>query len=254
MCAEFYPHATSFRWGGLAKAVRQASPRLGLKADVISGDGNLNDNRLETFNPLFPKLPYFNEANNIAPSNLLDLQPNVTLTFANNLTANVAWNPLWKQREADAFYAPPLTPVNGTSGSAGRFIGQQVSALLEWQATEHLSVAATYVHFTPGNALKQASRPRRRFRGSLGAIPLLNQVLEGRDRCACLDGFEHEWLTKQAVAGFAHEIRCGPEPAVICAECASRQFKRSHNAFVANGLPGRGEADDGADDDGADSF
>jgi hypothetical protein len=38
----------------------------------------------------------------------------------------------------------------------GRFIGQQVSALVEWQATEHLSVAATYVHFTPGNALKQA--------------------------------------------------------------------------------------------------
>ena len=30
-----------------------ASPRLGLKADVISGDGNLNDNRLETFNALF---------------------------------------------------------------------------------------------------------------------------------------------------------------------------------------------------------
>jgi hypothetical protein len=132
------------------------TPRLGLKADVISGDGNLNDNRLETFNPLFPKLPYFNEANNIAPSNLLDLQPNLTLSFAKNLTVNVAWNPLWKQQEADAFYAPLLTPVNGTAGSTGRFIGQQASAVLEWQASEHLSVAATYVHFTPGNALKQA--------------------------------------------------------------------------------------------------
>ena len=59
-------------------------------------------------------------------------------------------------KEADAFYAPPLTPVNGTAGSAGRFIGQQVSALVEWQATEHLTIAATYVHFMPGSALKQA--------------------------------------------------------------------------------------------------
>jgi hypothetical protein len=132
------------------------SPRLGLNADAISGDGNLRDGRLGTFNPLFPKLPYFSEANLVAPANLLDLQPNLTLSLAPKLTVTLGWNPLWKQDEADAFYAPPLSPVRDTAGGTGRFIGQQTSAAFEWSATEHLTIGGTYVHYTPGERLKQA--------------------------------------------------------------------------------------------------
>src|SRR6185369_10088237 len=55
-------------------------PRLGLKADAISGDGNMEDLRLKTFNPLYPKLPYFSEANLATPANLLDFQPNLRLS------------------------------------------------------------------------------------------------------------------------------------------------------------------------------
>ncbi|WP_181832587.1 alginate export family protein [Bosea caraganae] len=132
------------------------SPRLGLNADAISGDRNLRDNRLGTFNPLFPKLPYFSEANLAAPANLLDLQPNLTLALTPKLNVTLGWNPLWKQAEADAFYAPPLTPVRGSPGGSGRFIGQQTSASFEWSATEHLTIGGTYVHYTPGERLKQA--------------------------------------------------------------------------------------------------
>jgi Alginate export len=67
------------------------SPRLGLKTDAISGDGNLHDNRLGTSNALFPKLPYFSEANIVAPANLLDVQPNLTLALTENLIASAAW-------------------------------------------------------------------------------------------------------------------------------------------------------------------
>lgn len=132
------------------------SPRLGLNADAISGDGNLRENRLGTFNPLFPKLPYFSEANLAAPANLLDLQPNLSLSLTPKLNVMLGWNPLWKQAEADAFYAPPLSPVRGTAGGTGRFIGQQTSAAFEWSATEHLTIGGTYVHYTPGERLKQA--------------------------------------------------------------------------------------------------
>ncbi|AMJ59974.1 alginate export family protein [Bosea sp. PAMC 26642] len=132
------------------------SPRLGLNADAISGDGNLRDNRLGTFNPLFPKLPYFSEANLAAPANLIDIQPNLTLSLTPKLSVTLGWNPLWKQAEADGFYAPPLSPVRGTAGGTGRFIGQQTSAAFEWSATEHLTIGGTYVHYTPGERLKQA--------------------------------------------------------------------------------------------------
>lgn len=132
------------------------SPRMALNADVISGDHNLHDGRLGTFNPLFPKLPYFSEANLTSPANLIDIQPNVTLTLLSTLTLNVGWNPLWKQAKADAFYGPAVTPVAGTAGGSGRYMGQQISTSLNWSPTDHLTFGGTYVAYRPGSRIRQA--------------------------------------------------------------------------------------------------
>jgi hypothetical protein len=45
--------------------------------------------------------------------------------------------------------------VKGTATS-DRFIGQQVSAILAWKATAHLTIAFNYAHFIPGGSVKQA--------------------------------------------------------------------------------------------------
>ena len=132
------------------------SPRLGLNADIISGDHDLHDQTLGTFNPLFPKLPYFSEANLAAPSNLIDIQPNVTLSLSPKVDLNIGWNPLWKEAEADSFYVPPLNPAKGTSGGSGRFIGQQISTTIGWQVTDHLNFNGTYVHYSPGQRIRDA--------------------------------------------------------------------------------------------------
>jgi hypothetical protein len=143
---------------------RTWKPRLGLKADAFSGDGNLHNQSLGTFNSLFPKLPYFSDAGLVAPSNLLSLQPNLTLTVTPKVEFNLGWNPLWKQSKADAFYAPVLDPLPGTSGTQSRYIGQQWIASIEWFAAPSLTVGATYVHFDPGSVTKQAGgRPGEYF-------------------------------------------------------------------------------------------
>lgn len=112
---------------GFELAALPLTPRIGLKLDAISGDRNLHDRRLGTFNPLFPKLPYFSDANLATPANLLDAQPNVRLSLTDRLSATVSWDVLWKHEAADAFYAPPLSPVDGTSLTQSREIGWQAS-------------------------------------------------------------------------------------------------------------------------------
>ena len=72
------------------------SPRLGLKADAISGDHDPSDRTLGTFNPLFPRLPYFSEANIATPANLLDIQPSISFTLPRDVTATLSWNGLRK--------------------------------------------------------------------------------------------------------------------------------------------------------------
>jgi hypothetical protein len=140
-----------YRWADVL-----LSPRFGIKMDAISGDRNPADRRLETFNPLFPKLPYFSEANVATPANLLDVQPSFTINVAREATLSLSWNALWKQARADAFYAPPLAPVAGTAHSAGRAIGTQASLNLDWKLSKRLGLGAAYVHFDPREVTRDA--------------------------------------------------------------------------------------------------
>ncbi|MGQ0699895.1 MAG: alginate export family protein [Panacagrimonas sp.] len=125
--------------------------RVGFKADLASGDDDPEDSRLETFNALYPNPSYFSDAALIAPANLIDLQPNMTLPLSPSLNLYAGWNLLWKHRRADAVYTTPvpLTPVTGSSGGA-RWIGQQGQLSAQWTPHDELSLEASYVHFRPG--------------------------------------------------------------------------------------------------------
>jgi hypothetical protein len=132
------------------------SPRIGIKANAISGDGDPEDGRLGTFNALFPKLTYFSEANLATPANLLDIQPSLSLSPSRRLEVTLSWDRLWKHEAADAFYAPLLAPVAGTALTKSRDIGWQAAALVEWHLTEHLDIGATQVAFEPHAVIRQA--------------------------------------------------------------------------------------------------
>src|SRR6202171_6431165 len=118
--AEIGAWMISSNWGYTFTELPLA-PRLGLKADAASGDGNLHDNRLGTFNPLYPALRYYSLVRLFEPANLINLQPSITVDLAKNVNATVAGSALWRGSMADAFYAPPLVLVNGTANNS-RFI------------------------------------------------------------------------------------------------------------------------------------
>ena len=130
------------------------TPRLGLKANIASGDQNPKDNTLGTFNPLFPKLAYFSEASLVAPSNFFDFQPSVTLAPTDKLGITLGWDFLSRETIHDAVYTEPFTPVAGTAGHGGQTIGNQVSLDVTWQADRHIELKASYVHFFVGDALR----------------------------------------------------------------------------------------------------
>jgi hypothetical protein len=132
------------------------TPRLGFKADIISGDRNSNDASLGTFNPLFPKLNYFSDAIIAVPANLCDLQPTLDITVTSSMHIDVSWNVLWKYSRDDAFYLPPLKTVAATSGSGSRYVGQQWSTTAEWKLPASTTFTAGFVSFRPGSSLRQA--------------------------------------------------------------------------------------------------
>lgn len=141
-------------------------PRLGLKADIASGDGNPKDGRLTTFNALFPKQPYFSEASIIAPANLIDVHPSLLLQLSEHLSMTADWDLFWKQRVEDAIYTLPGRPLVRAGKSKARFIGTQANAGLEWQIHRNISWTLYYSHFFAGAAVTDAGGRDVDFIGS----------------------------------------------------------------------------------------
>lgn len=132
------------------------TPRIGLKADVASGDKDRNNPNLNTFNALFPKGSYFTENALIGPANFIDLQPNITVKPGKDITLTTGVDILWRENTNDAIYRQPNIAIAGTAGNPSRYTGSQAFILGTWYFDSHASITATYVHFDVGNAIKAA--------------------------------------------------------------------------------------------------
>jgi hypothetical protein len=143
--------STGYTFTGTPRAIR-----LGLKANYSSGDGDPHDARLGTFNALFPNLRYFSSAGLIGPANVFDVQPTMSVKLAPTADVSIGYDTLWRARAEDAVYASAQLPITNTAGSMDRFIGRQVSLDFAVRPRRHLEIAAGYVHFHVGAALKLA--------------------------------------------------------------------------------------------------
>jgi hypothetical protein len=81
-------------------------PRLGLSANVASGDRNPKDRNLETFNPLFPRGNYFSELALLGPRNFYNLHPSLSVSPHKGLVLSVDVDFFWRLESADGIYSP----------------------------------------------------------------------------------------------------------------------------------------------------
>ena len=131
-------------------------PRLGLKADVTSGDHDAKDGQQETFDALFFKSGYFNDASLLRPQNIIDVHPNLGLQLTRTLSANGGANWFWRYSQNDAVYAVPGFIAIPARASASSYVGAAVDLNLEWRIQRHIVWQASYVHFFSGNYIRQA--------------------------------------------------------------------------------------------------
>ena len=101
-------------------------PRLGIQVDAASGDRSPTDNRLNTFNPLFPNGYYVTLAGYTGYVNFIHVKPSVTVHPLANLKLMGAVGFQWRETTADAVYTQPTIPVAGTVGRPGRYTGLMV--------------------------------------------------------------------------------------------------------------------------------
>ncbi len=132
------------------------APHLWLQVDAASGDHNLKDHVLGTFNPLFPNGYYVTLSGYTGYVNFIHVKPGLTIRPTPKLSLLSAVGFQWRETTADAVYVQPNIPVRGTAGKPGRWTGMYVQLRAEWAITPNLAGALEAVTFQVGGALRRA--------------------------------------------------------------------------------------------------
>jgi Alginate export len=135
-------------------------PRLGLKADVTSGDKNPNDPDLQTFNALFPKGAYFGELSPVGPYNHMDLHPAINLKLRKQVELLAEWLWYWRTSTRDGLYGVPGNLERTGNTSRERFIGQSFYTGLHIDLNRHTTLDTVFARFLVGAFLRDVPPAR----------------------------------------------------------------------------------------------
>jgi hypothetical protein len=131
-------------------------PRLGLQLDAASGDRNLSDSHVGTFDPMFPNGYYETLSGYTGYTNFIHLKPSITLTPMQGVKVLTAVGLLWRQTTHDAVYVQPDIPVPGTAGEPGRRSSTYAELRIDWTVSRSLAFALEGEHYDVASAIRNA--------------------------------------------------------------------------------------------------
>jgi len=132
-------------------------PSINIKAELISGDEDYNDKKLNTFNPLFPRGNYFGYAALIGPANLLDIHPSVSLDLSKTLNLTFDYDAFWRFSKHDGIYGPGGALLYSGKNTMSKYIGDQYSVVVLYVPINFLYFRGEATWFNTGEFLKEAS-------------------------------------------------------------------------------------------------
>ena len=129
-------------------------PRFGLKANIVSGDTDPHDNKLGTFNALFPNGSYFGEIALLGPANLINVHPGVDFELTQENTLGAQADFFWRYSLRDGVYTPPGFLLRGPGDSRASYVGFQPDITLTYEPSEQWKLSLDHSLFIPGRFME----------------------------------------------------------------------------------------------------
>lgn len=131
-------------------------PEIGIKTELISGDKTPGDDRLQTFNPLFPRGAYFGLAAFIGPANLIDVHPYFNCVLHPKLDWGMDLDIFRRYSTRDGIYGPNVALIYPGANVSPAFIGSQLATNLEFSPSDALALTWEFTWFNAGPFLRAA--------------------------------------------------------------------------------------------------
>ncbi len=132
-------------------------PEAGIKTEFISGDAKYGDNKLQTFNPLFPRGGYFGLVSLIGPANLFDVHPSLMFDLTSKLFLNMDYDIFWRYSKNDGIYGPNVALIYSGINSNHKYVGRQYSTDLVYTPNNFLYFRGEFTWFKAGEYLRDVS-------------------------------------------------------------------------------------------------
>lgn len=131
------------------------SPRVRLRANYASGDADNRDDKVGTFNALFPKGRYFGELTPVGPRNIINLHPSIDIAPSKSVNVELSVTAFWRASTGDGIYDVPGQLIRSAGNSRARHIGNQVELGVSWQATQTIALSGSIARFGSGRFLRE---------------------------------------------------------------------------------------------------
>src|SRR5258706_4337558 len=129
-------------------------PAWTVQSAMSSGDYNLMDSTLNTFNPIYPRGIYYGFIDNVGSANLFLIHAKIEVEPSERVKLTPSYYTFWRQSVVDGLYAS-----NGallvTSGRNQRYVGSMIDIVALYTYSFHFSLRCIVAYFKRGPFLRQ---------------------------------------------------------------------------------------------------
>lgn len=143
--------------------------RLAFRIDAASGDGNPGDNKVQVFDPLYPKNGVYGGSGVNTLSNMILIGPKYTFSPYRQLDVELEAFAAWRENKNDGVYLPGMTQLPGTQGSSASRIGTIYNSKIRWALSNNITAILEYGQVQAGSAIEQAGGNDMKY-GSLTTV------------------------------------------------------------------------------------
>ena len=130
------------------------NPALSVQTAMSSGDRNLQDGVLNTFNPIYPRAIYYGYIDNVGSANIFLIHGKMEVGPVKKLKLTASYYTFWRQSIADGLYAG-----NGSyflaSTNNQRHVGSMVDVVALYAPNPHLSIRGVVTYYKRGAFLRK---------------------------------------------------------------------------------------------------